>query len=93
MRRTLLLLAMLAAFPGCTTMMTDAQEFWSQSKRAMVPSASDYQDGSTDEGEEWEFVGKEARGNEPKEREVDRWWWENVMSPQARSIERNLGYE
>lgn len=94
MRRTsLLLIVALFVLPGCTTMMADMQTLWSESKRSMKPSASDYEDSSTDEGEEWAFVGEEGRGSEPVEKDPGRFWRKYIMSPQARSIERNLGVE
>lgn len=49
----------------------------------------------TDEGnEDWEEqVGKDARGNRPREKDPDAWWQKYVMSEKARAIERNLGID
>jgi hypothetical protein len=50
---------------------------------------------ASDEGnEDWEEqVGKDARGNRPRERDPDPWWQRYVMSEKARAIERNLGID
>ena len=43
--------------------------------------------------DDWSDAMKEGRPNLERERDPDRFWVEKVMSPQARSIERNLGFE
>ena len=53
----------------------------------------DYRDPTDEENDEWSFAGKEARGDRPRERDPDRWWRKYVMSPKARSIERNMGID
>jgi len=46
-----------------------------------------------EEEDEWSAVGKEGRHGMDRERDPDRWWQNYIMSPQARSIERNLGID
>ncbi|MEP3479372.1 MAG: hypothetical protein ABJZ55_09005 [Fuerstiella sp.] len=43
--------------------------------------------------DEWAFVGEEARGNAPRERDPDRWWRNLMMSDRAKNIERSLGID
>lgn len=58
------------------------------------PNPEDYRDPSDDPGAEWDFVGKEGRAEQTREFEADdQWFKNNLMSPRARSIERNLGFE
>ena len=63
-----------------------------ESYRAFKPRTTDYRDVSEEEADEWNSAGKEARGNRPLDKENDpiRDW---TMSPRARSIERNLGFD
>jgi len=51
-----------------------------------------YQDDAARYRDDYDFVGDEGRGDRPREKESDglsKW----VESPQARSINRNLGIE
>lgn len=47
----------------------------------------------SEDAEDWDFVGKEARGDRPRERDVDSWWKKYIMSDKANAIERNLGID
>ena len=64
-----------------------------QTWQMMRPKGTDYRDDSSDDIDDWSFVGDEARGDRPKEMDPDPWWQQYVMSSKARSIERNLGIE
>lgn len=57
------------------------------------PNTGDYDD-DTDEGDDaWiQQAGIEARGDRPLEKSTDP-IRDMIMSPKARSIERNLGFE
>ena len=62
---------------------------------ALRPTSSDYTDPADDIGDPWiQAAGDEARGHRPKEQSDDPDWLRNLMmSPKARDIERNLGFE
>ena len=49
-------------------------------------------DPTEEETEDWNAVGREARGNRPLEKNTDPAWLD-FRSSQAKSIERNLGIE
>ena len=58
------------------------------------PNPFDYRDASDDPGSEWDFVGSEGRAEQQREFEPDDQWFKKyLMSPRARSIERNLGFD
>lgn len=77
---------------GCV-MLESAQEMTRQSMRIFKPRPTDYRDLTEEEGDEWSYVGKLARGNQPREKDTDWWWTKFVMSEKARAIERNLGVD
>lgn len=72
---------------GCQLTESDDGTNWSA-----MPN-EDYRDPTDEENDEWAFAGKEARGDRPRERDPDRWWRKYIMSPKARSIERNMGID
>ncbi len=89
----------LSASTGCTTM-SDFGANMTRTARMFRPRPFDEPGELEDAGELHELVDdgwgammKEGRPNDARERDPDRFWVENVMSPQARSIERNLGFE
>lgn len=58
------------------------------------PNPTDYRSASDEAGAEWDFVGEEGRSEQTREDESgDRWFKDHLMSPRARSIERNLGFD
>ena len=77
---------------GCA-MMQPISEAARDGMQLLKPTAAGYRDTSTDDIDDWGFVGEEARGDRPKEADPDPWWQRYVMSSRARSIERNLGIE
>lgn len=84
---------MIAAFcvPGCGLMQT-TREVTRESLKPLKPRPSDYRDTTEESEDEWTSVGRTAstvRGVE-KDNDPFRKW---VLSPKARSIERNLGIE
>ncbi|RMG37357.1 MAG: hypothetical protein D6725_08995 [Planctomycetota bacterium] len=88
----LLVAGSLTAASGCA-LVEPGKEFFRQSWRIFRPKTSDYRDTTQEEVEDgWSFVGKEARGNQPIEHENDP-FKRYLMSPKARSIERNLGID
>jgi len=76
---------------GCAAVESGG-EMMRESFRIFKPRTTDYRDVSEEEADEWSSAGKEARGNRPLDKENDpiRDW---TMSPRARSIERNLGFD
>ena len=74
-------------------LMEPVQEIQRETVRMFRPKTSDYRDSTQDEIDEWESVGREARGDQPFEHDPDPWWQNYIMSPKARSIERNLGID
>jgi hypothetical protein len=62
---------------------------------ALRPTSFDYSDPTDEIGDPWvQAAGDEARGHQPKESADDPDWLRNLMmSPKARDIERNLGFE
>lgn len=77
---------------GCT-LMQKSQEFTHESMRAFKPRTSDYRDFTDETDDQWAIAGKEGRADVPPEKDPDPWFKKWFMSPKARSIERNLGYE
>ena len=77
---------------GCQ-LMDAGRKMTSYTKNTFSPSHNDYRDTSQDADDDWGFVGQEARGDRPRERDPDPWWQQFVMSPRARSIEKNLGID
>ncbi len=68
-------------------------EFWHQVKRNATPSAEDQRDFTQKEDESWEFVGSEGRRGQEIEKDPDQWYRNYILSPKAREIEENLGFE
>ena len=89
---TLIVAVFACSSTGCT-MLTASRDAMSQSMRMFKPNPNDGNALSGDEVDEWEFVGKEGRFDQERERDPDRWWQDLVMSPEARHIERNLGID
>ncbi|MEZ6129282.1 MAG: hypothetical protein R3C59_11410 [Planctomycetaceae bacterium] len=93
-----IVLTMLAAFAfsstGCGLMNTGKTAFV-DSMRMFRPNPYDspLRPEDLDEEDEWSVAGKEGRHGMERERDPDRWWQNYIMSPQARSIERNLGID
>ena len=59
--------------------------------RMLTPNPHDHQDNVDREGagDEWDFVGKEARGERPTETEGPLFFG----SEKAHAIDRNMGFE
>jgi len=94
--------AILAGLVGASTgciMMSDFRENMSRTTRMLRPKPidrpADPMKETDDKGAEsgWESQGFEGRKNKAAERDPDRWWWNHVMSSEARDIERHLGFE
>ncbi len=86
-------LVLCCAFGTGCAMVQPAHEAFSDSMDSLKPKSQDYRDPSDQTGEEWNIVGEEGRGHMAPERDPDPWWQRLVMSPKARSIERNLGIQ
>jgi hypothetical protein len=67
--------------------------FWHDIAAAAKPSGEDARDYTEDSQEEWAFVGKEGRRDQPVEKDPDQWYRQYILSEKARSIEENLGFE
>lgn len=87
-----LLLCLMFAQTGCA-LIKPTETFFGGLGRALKFRPNDYRDTTDEPTDEWDFVGKDARGNRPVLREPDTWWQKYMMSEKARSIERNLGVE
>lgn len=68
-------------------------EFWHQVKRNAVPSADDKRDFTEEVDEGWDVVGDEGRRDQEAEKDPDQWYRNYILSPKAREIEENLGFE
>jgi len=78
---------------GCT-MMSDVGDNMTRTMRMFRPRPfDDTEDPNAEDAyDEWGEMMREGRPNSQTETETDNWWWNNVMSPQSRSIERSLGF-
>ena len=87
-----ILLLLLIGSSGCTQT-ASIREMFTKSFDSSKPSHHDYDDGTDETDEGWiKEAGIEARGDRPLESENDP-FRDLLMSPKARSIERNLGFE
>ncbi|MFK7817376.1 MAG: hypothetical protein AB8G99_01550 [Planctomycetaceae bacterium] len=88
-------LRLLFAFCVCSSIGCQTQELLSHRMfDSFRPNPHDYRDAGDDPGSEWDFVGTEGRAEQESEFEADDQWFKKyLMSPRARSIERNLGFE
>lgn len=77
---------------GCT-MLNAGRDAVSQSARMFKPNPHDGPVEMDSDADEWDFVGKEGRADQERERDPDRWWQNLMMSQEARNIERNLGID
>ena len=80
----------------CTTgcqLMDAGKKVTSYTRDSFKPKSAGYRDTSLESSDDWSFVGQEARGDRPREQDPDPWWQQLVMSPRARSIEKNLGID
>ncbi len=84
---------------GLLTSLATGCALTDSAKSAFKPVATFLQSGGGDEPlgdqaeDEWAFVGEEARGGRPRERDPDRWWRNLMMSERAKNIERSLGID
>ena len=80
------------ALSGCYSMQ-NAENFGQSS---LAPSPSDRGDEFADVNrvdKEHEEMMLQSRKGMAKSNEVDKWWSDWIMSPEARSIERSLGVQ
>ena len=83
----------LTSSTGCTSL-SDVGANMKKTARMFRPRPYDDSDEFEAESEDaWADMVREGRDLHEREREPDRFWWNKVMSPQARNIERNLGFE
>lgn len=78
---------------GCTSMIEPISELNRETLRVFKPKPFDLDWTGEDEIDQWKYVGDEARGDRPKEKDPDPWYQKYIMSAKARNIERNLGIE
>lgn len=83
---------LLISSTGCSVM-NHGREAVVKTSRMFRPNPHDMDDSADDAEAEWEFVGKEGRGDQPREVDPDPWFKKYIQSPKARSIERNLGVD
>lgn len=76
---------------GCT--MTDSAKTAYKPMTNFIRSTAQDEPLQPNTEDEWAFVGEEARGNSPRERDPDRWWRNLMMSDRALNIERSLGID
>ena len=74
-------------------MLSASRDAMVQSAKMFKPNPNDGNALTSDDDDEWNFVGQEGRADQKRERDPDRWWQNLVMSPEARHIERNLGID
>ncbi len=87
--RTLLFVALLFSASGCNSSLMNHKAF-----DPIRPNSNDYREASDDPGSEWDFVGEEGRADQQTVvEEGDQWFKKYLMSPRARSIERNVGVD
>jgi hypothetical protein len=95
MKRALVITILAISFSASTgcTMMSDVRSNMSHSMKKFRPHPFD--EGNelqvVDNKDKWEDDLREARPDIQLEADPDDWWWNKVMSPQSRSIERSLG--
>ncbi len=77
---------------GCMSL-TGPQNALAKTGRMFKPDTRDYDDGSDEDGREWDFVAKEGRAGQEREVDPDPWFKQMFMSEKANSIERNLGID
>jgi len=82
----------LSASTGCTTM-SDVGANMRRSARMFRPRPFDETTDAEEENieDDWGKMMSEGRPQNQSEPDSDSWWWNKVMSPQSRSIERSLG--
>jgi hypothetical protein len=83
----------LIASTGCTTM-SDVGANMRRSARMFRPRPFDEtldEEAEDTMEDDWGKMMSEGRPRDQSEAESDSWWWNKVMSPQSRSIERSLG--
>jgi hypothetical protein len=93
----LLLVTLAVAFcvtsPGCA-LVDSTRTLTRSTVTALQTGGNDHRDYTEERSEDWiEAVGKEARGNQPREKDPDPWFKKYVQSETARSIERNVGVD
>lgn len=92
--QTFLLVSLCGLLPATGCMLAEpAQQASQKTWRIFRPKTQDERDPTMEDNHEWDFVGEEGRGNMKRERDPDRWFKDYIQSPQASSIERNLGVD
>jgi hypothetical protein len=95
MKRALMITILAISFSASTgcTMMSDVRSNMTDSVKMFRPRPFDEGDESQlDRSEDkWADDLREARPDTQLDADPDDWWWDKVMSPQSRSIERSLG--
>ena len=93
MFRTIMLVSLLTvsafAQSGCNAMRENSR------RMVKVFKPNDYADWTDDVSDPWvQQVGAQARGDRPRESLDEPDWLHNMLtSPEARDIERNMGYD
>lgn len=95
MKRALVMTILAISFSASTgcTMMSDVRSNMTHSMKMFRPRPFDGGDEPQveDSNDKWEDDLREARPDIQLDADPDDWWWNKVMSPQSRSIERSLG--
>ena len=95
MKRTTYLIIVAAFFfsaSGCATFPSTKKTASKTSDRG-DSSKADGDAEADDTGKEWDFVGREGRKDQAREKDPDPWFRKHLMSEKARSIENNLGID
>jgi hypothetical protein len=87
-----LILVLACLLSGCA-MVEHPSSAMRRMKRMFTPNPNDWDSESAPDESEWDFVGEEGRGERDRELDPDPWFKRYLMSPQANSIERNLGID
>ena len=95
MKRVLVMTILAISFSASTgcTMMSDVRSNMTHSMKMFRPRPFDEGDEPRLEvsKDKWADDLREARPDNQLDADPDDWWWNKVMSPQSRSIERSLG--
>ncbi|MEM9702352.1 MAG: hypothetical protein AAF907_07905 [Planctomycetota bacterium] len=70
-----------------------AEEAWFQTTRTLDPNTKDYVDPTENLTQDWSEAGEIGRADQERIQDDPAWYQDWFMSPKARDIERNLGFD
>ena len=91
--KSTLIVTVLVGISGCG-LMKPIQATGDYLKSSLAPKGHDQNAWADDESDAWvEEAGREARSDQVRQRDPDRWFHDLGKSEKHRSIERNLGID